>query len=206
MGRLVRIINGDVAVAHRYIATPDYTLYVEDYASGGTPPDGWVYYPDNLDSTDFAQVWHQPQGAHDAYKLGDIVLHNDIRWKSNVDGNVWEPGVSSWSDVSSAIPQWIQPTGAHDAYAVEAVVRHNDDVWVSLTPANVWEPGVSQWRKTALIAPGDPGVTGPPEWVQPTGAGDAYPLNARVKHNGQIWISNYAANVWEPGVFGWTVE
>lgn len=44
---------------------------------------------------------------------------------------------------------------------------------------------------------------GPPAWVQPTGAHDAYPLGAEVTHNGKIWRSLYAANVWEPGVFGW---
>ena len=42
------------------------------------------------------------------------------------------------------------------------------------------------------------------EWVQPTGAHDAYALGAKVTHNGHLWQSLYAANVWEPGVFGWT--
>jgi hypothetical protein len=42
-------------------------------------------------------------------------------------------------------------------------------------------------------------------WVQPTGAHDAYPLGARVTHNGQTWESTVANNVWAPGVFGWVV-
>lgn len=45
-----------------------------------------------------------------------------------------------------------------------------------------------------------------PVWVQPTGAQDAYPIAACVTHNGQEWISLYAANVWEPGVFGWQLR
>ena len=43
-----------------------------------------------------------------------------------------------------------------------------------------------------------------PEWVQPTGAHDAYPIDSKVSHNGKKWISNIDANVYEPGVFGWT--
>jgi hypothetical protein len=43
-----------------------------------------------------------------------------------------------------------------------------------------------------------------PEWKQPTGAQDAYEKGAKVSHNDKHWISEYDANVWEPGVFGWT--
>ena len=42
-----------------------------------------------------------------------------------------------------------------------------------------------------------------PEWVQPTGAHDAYAKGAKVKHNGKKWISTADANVWEPGAYGW---
>ena len=98
----------------------------------------------------------------------------------------------------------MRPTGAHDAYAADAVVQHGGDIWRSLTPANVWEPGVAQWRKIALTVPGEPVAI--PAWVQPSGAGDAYALGAIVRHNGKVWKSDYAANVWEPGVFGWTEQ
>lgn len=42
-------------------------------------------------------------------------------------------------------------------------------------------------------------------WVQPTGAQDAYQVGDRVTHNGSTWESNTPNNVWEPGVFGWTL-
>lgn len=42
-----------------------------------------------------------------------------------------------------------------------------------------------------------------PEWVQPTGAHDAYDLDAKVVHNGKKWTSIINANVYEPGVYGW---
>lgn len=43
-----------------------------------------------------------------------------------------------------------------------------------------------------------------PEWVQPTGAHDAYAKGAKVTHSGKKWTSDVDANVWEPGVYGWT--
>lgn len=43
--------------------------------------------------------WRQPQGSHDAYQKGDKVSHNGKHWQSDVDGNVWEPGVYGWSEV-----------------------------------------------------------------------------------------------------------
>lgn len=43
-----------------------------------------------------------------------------------------------------------------------------------------------------------------PDWVQPTGAHDAYAAGAKVTHGGKRWVSDVEANVWEPGVYGWT--
>ena len=43
-----------------------------------------------------------------------------------------------------------------------------------------------------------------PAWVQPTGAHDAYSKGDKVTHNGKRWTSTADANVWEPGVYGWT--
>lgn len=42
-----------------------------------------------------------------------------------------------------------------------------------------------------------------PEWIQPTGAHDAYANGAKVSHNGKHWVSTAKDNVWEPGVYGW---
>lgn len=42
-----------------------------------------------------------------------------------------------------------------------------------------------------------------PEWIQPSGAHDVYPVDAKVKHNGKKWISTVPNNSWEPGVYGW---
>ncbi len=42
-----------------------------------------------------------------------------------------------------------------------------------------------------------------PEWIQPLGSTDAYPLGAKVSHLGKYWISTVDNNVWEPSVYGW---
>lgn len=45
-------------------------------------------------------AWSQPIGAHDAYLSGDKVTHTNAKWISDVDGNVWEPGVYGWTAVT----------------------------------------------------------------------------------------------------------
>ncbi len=42
--------------------------------------------------------WSQPIGSHDAYALGAKTTHNEKKWVSTVDGNVWEPGVYGWEE------------------------------------------------------------------------------------------------------------
>lgn len=43
--------------------------------------------------------WIQPTGSQDAYMIGDKVSHNENRWISTLDSNVWEPGVYGWDEV-----------------------------------------------------------------------------------------------------------
>ena len=49
-------------------------------------------------STEEWPEWIQPTGAHDAYNKGDKVSHDEKRWISDVDANVWEPGVYGWTE------------------------------------------------------------------------------------------------------------
>lgn len=44
--------------------------------------------------------WVQPLGAEDAYMTGDQVKHLEKTWKSEVDNNVWEPGVYGWVEIN----------------------------------------------------------------------------------------------------------
>jgi hypothetical protein len=42
--------------------------------------------------------WIQPIGAHDAYEQGAKTSHSGKKWVSDVDSNVWEPGVYGWTE------------------------------------------------------------------------------------------------------------
>lgn len=44
--------------------------------------------------------WVQPVGASDAYAINSQVSHNNLHWISDVDNNVWEPGVYGWHNIT----------------------------------------------------------------------------------------------------------
>lgn len=44
--------------------------------------------------------WEQPSSTN-PYAKGDKVKHNGKTWISDTDGNVWEPGVYGWTEVTS---------------------------------------------------------------------------------------------------------
>ena len=67
-----------------------------------------------------------------------------------------------------------------------------------------WEPPMvpALWTEVA-----EPGTI--PVWRQPTGAQDAYMTGDKVRYpdeSGDVWISDVDQNVWEPGVYGWSLE
>lgn len=39
--------------------------------------------------------WEQPDSTN-PYMKGDKVTHNGVTWESDIDDNVWEPGVYGW--------------------------------------------------------------------------------------------------------------
>ena len=43
--------------------------------------------------------WQQPDSTN-PYANGDKVTHNDKTWVSDIDGNVWEPGVYGWIEIT----------------------------------------------------------------------------------------------------------
>lgn len=63
-----------------------------------------------------------------------------------------------------------------------------------------WNPSLTPalWKKI-----GDPSEEWP-EWSQPLGAHDAYNTGDKVTYDGKHWLSTVDANVWKPGVYGWT--
>lgn len=95
---------------------------------------------------------------------------------------------------------WAYPV----AYTTGQIRRHTDGKLYKCLQAHTsqadWTPdtAVSLW-----VSISDPAEEWP-EWSQPVGAHDAYAKDAKVSHGGKHWTSNVDANVWEPGVYGWT--
>lgn len=93
---------------------------------------------------------------------------------------------------------WAQPTDATNAYPKDWETTHVGKEWVSLVSGNVWEPGVSAWREKTT----DSSV---PEFVQPTGAHDAYQTGDHVMFEGFEYMSTIDNNTWSPSAYpaGW---
>ena len=95
------------------------------------------------------------------------------------------------------------PWKAGVAYAVGQYRNSGEKLYRCVqahTSQTGWEPdkAASLWTVAA-----DPAEAWP-AWSQPTGAHDAYSAGDRVSHGGRHWISDVDANVWEPGVYGWS--
>lgn len=60
-------------------------------------PQGW----EPVEAPTGPQAWVQPTGSHDAYPAGAMVTHSGATWENtHGDGNVWEPGVFGWIEVT----------------------------------------------------------------------------------------------------------
>lgn len=93
-------------------------------------------------------------------------------------------------------PEWASGT----AYEVGFRVRDGEDLYKCVqahTSQDDWRPSVTPALWTRVF------IEEWPEWIQPTGAQDAYKTGDKVSHNDKHWISNVDANTWEPGVYGW---
>ncbi len=63
-----------------------------------TPTDAPSLWARVLRSPDIPE-WEQPSSTN-PYMRGDKVRHNGKVWQSDIDNNVWEPGVYGWTEVS----------------------------------------------------------------------------------------------------------
>lgn len=85
-------------------AVGDAQLYqvLQDHTSAEqwTPDTATSLYKAIGVNEDGIPTWVQPLGATDAYNTGDVVLHNEKYWKSDVDNNTWEPGVYGWTETT----------------------------------------------------------------------------------------------------------
>lgn len=99
----------------------------------------------------------------------------------------------------AAFPFW------HAGMQVTAgqILRYGDDIYKCIQPHTTQEDWTPD-KVPALFV--KISLEEYPEWVQPSGAHDAYMKGAKVSHNSKHWISDVDNNVWEPGAYGWTEE
>lgn len=93
-------------------------------------------------------------------------------------------------------PAWKTDT----AYAVDKRIRYGETLYRCVqahTSQDNWTPDITPalWTVVSLDEF--------PEWVQPTGAQDAYRLGYKVSHLDKHWQSTIDYNTYEPGVYGW---
>ena len=98
-------IDGQAALlgAARVAARRTVVADADAMSQAGWTPDATraLWTPMGVSSEDPEAVpeWVQPTGAHDAYAKGSHVMHGGVEWVSDLDANVWEPGVSGWTQV-----------------------------------------------------------------------------------------------------------
>ena len=93
-------------------------------------------------------------------------------------------------------PAWV----AGKAYAVNDRAQYNGTLYKCIqahTSQADWAPDATPalWKTVSLDEY--------PEWVQPTGAHDAYNIGDKVTYNGQHYVCTSNANVYAPDVYGW---
>ena len=176
------------------------------------------------DALIIASVYPEWDGNRKAYKTGEWVKYGedamgDARLYQVLQDHTSQP---QWTpDTATSLykrvgvsadgtPKWVQPVGATDAYNKGDVVEHNGAKWVSDIDANVWEPGVYGWTKQGDQQPAEPETPDTPtddikEFVQPTGAHDAYAKGDKVRFNGKVYESVIDNNTYSPSEYpaGW---
>lgn len=91
-----------------------------------------------------------------------------------------------------------------------------DKIYRSTIDNNVWPPSayLQGWEEVSIdagpVEPTEPDTEEPepyPEFVQPSGAHDAYNIGDRVTYNGKIYESTINGNTWSPDAYpqGWKV-
>jgi len=104
--------------------------------------------------------------------------------------DVWKPGMSV--TIGQMLVHEIITGEVREVKLYRVVQAH--------TTQSDWQP---QNVPALFVAAAPPGVI--PDWVQPTGAHDAYNIGDKVRFDGKVYESKINANVWSPAVYpaGW---
>ena len=152
--------------------------------------------------------------------VGDSQLYQVLQ--AHTSAAEWTPdsATSLYKKIGIAedgTPLWVQPLGATDAYNIGDQVMYNGKKYESVINANVWAPDVypAGWKEVSDTStsepdpepstPDEPETETVPDFVQPTGAHDAYGIGDQVMYNGKKYESTIDNNVWSPDAYpaGW---
>ncbi len=149
--------------------------------------------------------------------MGDPILYqilSDHTSQAQYPPDVDNTHYKKVGETADGTPKWVQPVGAVDAYDKGDIVDYNGVKYISIIDANVWAPDVYGWE----VYTGDGGSTDPVEpsnpdtptdtikdFVQPTGAHDAYKKGDKVRFENKIYESLIDNNVYSPSAYpaGW---
>lgn len=175
------------------------------------------YYPFIL--TDTAAINNAVEGMRSwvpaSYSINDVVKYNSIPYKcvqahDSTNNATWTPPSTPalWMEYHGTSKEtarnWIAPTGAHDMYKQGEWMIFTDGKYYECLNDTVYSPTdySSAWRADGVEPKPEPSI---PEFVQPTGAHDAYKKGDKVSFNGKIYESLIDANVYSPSAYplGW---
>jgi len=138
----------------------------------------WTLAAGELDALKEAAPYHADVVAHEMVSDSPLEIVERLAWVR--DRPMWR-----WNAEPVAGEVWLYEG---NLYRCNQSHRIDDPGWTpDATPA-LW---------SRYYTP-----TETPAWVAPTGAQDAWPLDAQVTHNGHLWTSLIRDNVWEPGSAG----
>lgn len=208
MNRIIKTDGTELCLVDkaRYIKRSDYGVFVEAERKDaiGVAVKGVVYNllgHDEIAGADTVLV-------SDASTADELTLQRaDLAEQANVaaitfvslaeKGDIDEVTATEHADLFEA---WVTDKD----YAVGKIVSRPNGNLYKCVQAHRSQKGWESENTPALWTKIGDSSEEYPEWSQPIGAHDAYPLGAKVSHNGKKWTSDVDNNVWEPGVYGWT--
>lgn len=159
-----------------------------------------------------------------AYSVGDVRKYHEIPYKcvqahDSTDNADWTPPAvpALWMEYhgtdKTTARNWIAPTGAQDMYKQgEWMIWTDGSLYECLSDttyspvdyASAWKKYTEDSGETPDPEPDTPTET-IPDFVQPTGAHDAYNIGDKVKFEGKIYESLINGNTYSPAAYplGW---
>ena len=147
-------------------------------------------------TADIAAAIHTLEAAGDAQKSQELL---DAEQAVQEAQEAVQEAESELSIYKSYIAEW----GIGEAYQEGQIVRYEDALYSvvqSHTSQDDWQPDTVPALYTILNKTSVGGDAVISEWVQPTGAHDAYNVGDKVTYEGKTWESTVDGNAYAPGV------